>query len=381
MLTRAIAHRRVESPQHYPDNDLVRVTTVAAWVADLPPYGIACHALGEGKRGPSGPSAPVVVERDAMRNDRLAVHVFDDGRVSLETIVGRRRIDSLIAFQDQADVGDLYTAAPRERTFRVEYRGCRRLDSGPLRGTLELAYRIIGERRADRIADVVVRLVLDADASFLKLQLDGENHARDHRLRLRVSSGISRPRVWADAAFGPVRREQLQLSFEETRAEQVVPTAPLHRYLSLYDDEQGLTLYSDGLAEYESLDDGTIAVTLVRAVGELSRNDLPERPGHAGWPAPTPAAQCLGPFQANFAVHLHGPRTLFARHVGRARAEEERRSGDHGHVRESESEHGRQADGLPGSSQSTVGPPEHGRVIGRQLSRDDQAVPGRTERG
>ena len=27
-----------------------------------------------------------------------------------------------------------------------------------------------------------------------------------------------------------------------------------------------------------------VAVTLVRAVGELSRHDLPERPGHAGWP-------------------------------------------------------------------------------------------------
>ena len=309
VLSRATAHRRIESPQQYPDNDLVRVMTVAAWVADLPPYGIACHAFGEGKRGPGGPTAPVVVARNEMHNGHLGVHVSGDGGVSLETIVGRRRIDSLIAFQDQADAGDLYTPAPRERTFRVEHRGCRRLDRGPLRGTLELAYRITGDRRADRIADIVVRLVLDADATFLRLQVEGENHVRDHRLRLRFASGISRPRVWADAAFGPVRREQLQLSPEETRAEQMVHAAPLHRYVSLYDDEQGLTLYSDGLAEYESLDDGTIAVTLVRAVGELSRNDLPERPGHAGWPTPTPAAQCLGPFQASFAVHLHGPRS------------------------------------------------------------------------
>ncbi|MDQ2889267.1 MAG: hypothetical protein M3R65_01765, partial [Gemmatimonadota bacterium] len=68
----------------------------------------------------------------------------------------------------------------------------------------------------------------------------------------------------------------------------------------------GATLFSDGLAEYESDADGSVAVTLVRAVGALSRPDLPERPGHAGWPAETPAAQSLGPFEAGFAVALHG---------------------------------------------------------------------------
>jgi alpha-mannosidase len=67
-----------------------------------------------------------------------------------------------------------------------------------------------------------------------------------------------------------------------------------------------VTVFSDGLAEYECVP-GAIAVTLLRAVGELSRSDLPERPGHAGWPEATPEAQCRGPFVARFAVLLHGP--------------------------------------------------------------------------
>jgi len=37
-------------------------------------------------------------------------------------------------------------------------------------------------------------------------------------------------------------------------------------------------------------------VTVLRACGELSRIDLPERPGNAGWPTHTPEAQCIGPF-------------------------------------------------------------------------------------
>lgn len=89
--------------------------------------------------------------------------------------------------------------------------------------------------------------------------------------------------------------------------EHVVSTAPLHRWVARFTDAAGATLYSDGLAEYESLDDGAVAVTLVRAVGQLSRSDLPERPGHAGWPAATPGAQSRGPFAARLALSLHGP--------------------------------------------------------------------------
>jgi alpha-mannosidase len=86
-------------------------------------------------------------------------------------------------------------------------------------------------------------------------------------------------------------------------------TAPLHRYVTLFADSRGATLYSDGLAEYEATPQGELFITLLRAVGELSRNDLPERPGHAGWPAPTPAAQSQGPYSARLALLLHGGRT------------------------------------------------------------------------
>jgi alpha-mannosidase len=49
------------------------------------------------------------------------------------------------------------------------------------------------------------------------------------------------------------------------------------------------------LSEYAILGDGrTIAITLLRAVGWLSRGDMPERRGHAGPALETPSAQCIG---------------------------------------------------------------------------------------
>ncbi|HEU4787052.1 MAG TPA: hypothetical protein VFS57_06580, partial [Gemmatimonadaceae bacterium] len=44
VLSTTLEHRRIESPLHYPDNDLVRVTRAAAWAAELPPYGITSHS-------------------------------------------------------------------------------------------------------------------------------------------------------------------------------------------------------------------------------------------------------------------------------------------------------------------------------------------------
>jgi alpha-mannosidase/mannosylglycerate hydrolase len=72
----------------------------------------------------------------------------------------------------------------------------------------------------------------------------------------------------------------------------------MHRYVSA----GGWTICARGLHEYEVLPNGALAVTVLRAVGDLSRGDLAARPGHAGWPTATPGAQGVGPFRAEVAL-------------------------------------------------------------------------------
>jgi mannosylglycerate hydrolase len=215
-----------------------------------------------------------------------------------------------VRFEDDADVGDLYTPAPRSRPCRFQLRGVRRTHRGPLRGEIALQGRVVDPEvgRAGGDVELTLRLVLDAGTSFVRVEVEGQNRRSDHRLRIVFGTDIVSPEVWADAAFGPIMRTHITPSADETVSEHAPPTAPLHRYVSLFSAARGASVLSDGLAEYEARDDGTIAITLVRGVGELSKNDLPERPGHAGWPAATPGAQCLGPFAATFAIMLHGAR-------------------------------------------------------------------------
>ncbi len=310
VLSEDTRNSRTESPRHYPDNDLVVVRRVAAWVSDVPPYGVATYAIGEGKRLQHSIDA-VSVDGATLRNAHLHVSIDDSGSVSIEHPATGRRVDGAIWFVDETDVGDLYTPAPHERDSVTEFQGARRVHRGPLRGEVEARYRIRESSRRGRAdVDLSLHVVLDADAPFLRVEIAGENRATDHRVRVVFRSDVPKADIWADAAFLPVRRQPLEIGPEEAAVEHAPPTAPLHRYVSLFSASHGFTVFSDGLAEYEARESGEVLITLVRAVGELSKNDLPERPSHAGWPSPTPDAQCLGPFNASFAVMLHRSRSI-----------------------------------------------------------------------
>ena len=323
LLATRRTNRRTESLRHYPDNDLVEVRRVVAWLPPVAGYSITPLPLDEGKGRAPHADPGVVGSSEMLDNGLLRVQLETDGTITVAASDGSWIIPRAIAIEDVGDRGDLYTHSPFGASRVAErYLRTRVIHSGPLRAETETRWRIVVPTAADRrvagarregagagFVDLRIRLRLDAGAPFLKLGIDGVNGAADHRLRVRLRTGLANARVWADAAFGPVERAAIDVPAEERAIEQPPATAPLHRYVSLFDGDRGLTIYSDGLAEYEADANGDVAVTLVRAVGDLSRNDLPERPGHAGWPVATPEAQMFGPFAAELAVFPHGGRT------------------------------------------------------------------------
>lgn len=320
-LSRERRFERTESPRHYPDNDLVDVGRYLVWLDPIAGGTVVPLPLAEqaGTRRSAPPAAVRATER-LVANDRMTVQLHGDG--ARLVLGGGAELRDFLGFESIADHGDLYTASLRGAPTRRSPTQGRVQQRGPLRAALECGFAVTvpanpappaagGNAHRDREAPVVVgsvTFVLDAGAPFLRIRIRGNNTACDHRLRVRVATGVASPEVWADAAFGPVRRVPLVVPPEERLQEIPPPTAPLHRYVSCYGAGAGATLYSDGLAEYEVTEAGEVYVTLVRAVGELSRADLPERPGHAGWPLGTPEAQSLGPFEAELALMFHGPR-------------------------------------------------------------------------
>jgi mannosylglycerate hydrolase len=296
-------HDRVESPQHYPWDDLVLRLLRAVWIPPIPGYGTRSFALtNDGPLDAGAPPEFVHAGEFWMENSAMRVDIDEVGTVRLATRDGTRIISSLFEFDGVTDLGDLYTPSPRGDPFTATLTDARLVHHGPLRAKISMTLTMDG----DCDCSFVVTLLLDAGSPFLRVSTLIVNASENQRIRLRLNTDVVRPQVFADATFGPVKRQRI-VAPQRSR-EAAPPTAPLGRYVTLAGLTRGVTIYSDGLTEYEASDDGFVALTLLRSVGELSRSDIPERPGHAGWPAPTPAAQEKGESYGNFAIMLHGPR-------------------------------------------------------------------------
>jgi hypothetical protein len=302
ILARAERTALTEASRAYPRADRIAEVRALGWVSNIGGYAVLTPS--QRKRNTGAVPVPVTVDGLTLDNGLLRAVVAPDGEVSLHEPASGRMVSRVISFEQRVEAGDLYTPASREALDAPTFRRARATLRGPLRGEITLSY-VFGDRARGR-GRCAVRLQLDAALPALRIVLDGENRDGDQRLRLCVATGLAHAATVADAAFFPVKRVAPDVPTTDQRAERVVPTAPLHRWVTRFGADAGVTLFSDGLAEYESLDDGTVAVTLFRAVGELSRADLPERPGHAGWPASTPGAQAIGPYRGSFAVALHG---------------------------------------------------------------------------
>lgn len=301
---------RRESPQHYPDNDLVRAHRLLLWVPPVPALGIDAWDAARWTAPPVEPPCRVTREqangRTVLHNGRLTLEL-DEATRAVTLRLDDRTLPQLLALELQHDAGDSYTASLRGDVERLRCTSARMVAAGPLRATVRLRWSTASTRRRpspDAHVVVVTDLVVDAMSPVVQCHIRGRSWRTDMRLQLVWNTDVTEGRVWADAAFGPVRRDPI---IAPAHAREAVPdTMPMHRWAMQASPLFGATMIADGLAE-AVVHDRRLALTLVRAVGALSRNDLPERPGHAGWPCATPEAQCLGPFSARTALLLHGP--------------------------------------------------------------------------
>jgi alpha-mannosidase len=303
---------RVESPRYYPDCDIVEWRRAVFLHPALPPLGVTPVAVHEGGGPP--PAIPddlrVEVREHGLDNGLVWLRVESDGTIALADRRTGLSAHGLGAIEDEHDLGDSYTSSPRGVAARVpDAVAVRVVHAGPLRGELEVL------RRWDAVdLTLTTRVRLDAGAGHVVLEIRGENRRDDHRIRAVFPLGERARRVVADGQFGPVERRPVtgRARMLPGELEASSPTAAMQRYVSVAGRRTGMTVCADGLPQYEARANGEVRVTLVRGFGELSRHGLPERPGHAGWPTPTPEGQCRGPFVARLAVLLHPPAAVDA---------------------------------------------------------------------
>ncbi|MFY9587166.1 MAG: glycoside hydrolase family 38 C-terminal domain-containing protein, partial [Actinomycetota bacterium] len=148
---------------------------------------------------------------------------------------------------------------------------------------------------------VVVELSLRAGEAFLRATVRVTNTARDQRLRAHFPLPFTADQSSADGAFDVVARGlEAEGGFEPALA-----TYPCRRFVDASDGTTGLAVIHRGTPEYELIGGTDLAVTLLRSVGWLSRQDLATRTGPAGPVIETPGAQLPGEHVLRLAIFPH----------------------------------------------------------------------------
>lgn len=226
-------------------------------------------------------------------------------------------------FVDEGDAGDSYNYSPPQDDQRVvlqiqEFQ----VEKGPLCQTLYLTYYGVlpAQLKEDRQSrsgvhapcriTTEVRLYSNDPSVYFSTCV--QNKSRDHRLRLLFHSVRGPVRCFGSTAFGLLERKSPPPRAVDVPKgkERPADTFPFDDWIHLTaPDDQGYVIHAEGIHEAALTDwEGkpALALTLLRCVGWLSRDDLRTRGGGAGPRMRTPEAQCLGEHRFDYRLALSG---------------------------------------------------------------------------
>ncbi|MBI5301194.1 MAG: hypothetical protein HY868_03585 [Chloroflexi bacterium] len=285
---------------------------------------IAREVPGHGYKTFTVAKANSIAQQPATRTTILENEFYrvepnrDDGTLTITDKTTGAMYRGVNRFVDGGDRGDLYNYCPPEKDRLVRQPIAPpeiKIETSTVRQSLRISmtYRLPARLTDDRTARaqetvdarIVTVVSLYPGVRRIDFQTQVENLARDHRLQVEFPTPIVSDHVDADQAFDIVRRS---LDLPQDTAdwiEQPRPEAPMQDFVSMSDGKLGMTLTTRGLPEYLARQDAqgvTLALTLLRCTGWLSRDDLSTRAGHAGPAMETPGAQEIGVHQFEYAM-------------------------------------------------------------------------------
>lgn len=288
---------------------------------DVPSTGYRAYTLRRAHT-----TVPSLAEDDgaSIENERLHVTAnTEDGTVTLFDRETGQTFHGLNRFVDSGECGDVFTHCAPARDLSIEFPANAPLHIrrfiGPVTQSLEFLqiYRLpVGltptrDARQPLAAQFVpvtiaTRYRLMHGVPRLDIDVMITNDASDHRLRVLFPTGIRTDTAWFDGHFEVITRP---IGYAGATFHQRAFTTVLAEY-------HGLTVASRGLpaVSVEPGMDGAavIAITLLRSVGWLSRDDLPNRVGHVGPPIAAPTAQNHGGHAYSYSIIPHGGEPLSA---------------------------------------------------------------------
>ena len=262
----------------------------------------------------------------SLENESLKVTVNRNGSLNVLDKETGELWENQNVFEDMEDVGDEYNYSHAEHGMRLTTSDAKAkiqlIERGVTGATLKITvpFRLpkrIASDRKRRVSDtllhpIVSYVTLRPGVRRVDIRTEVDNRAEDHRLRALFPTTIATNESTSEGQFVVLTRS-MDHPKAEGWCEPPLPQEPQQAYADLTDGERGLMVINRGLPEYEPQKGNqvtggpgsTIALTLLRCVGWLSRGDLLTRNDNAGPEVPTPEGQCLGSHTFHYAIAPH----------------------------------------------------------------------------
>lgn len=231
---------------------------------------------------------------------------INEGMLKIQQDIGSS--PKFLELIDDANAGDTYDWSPIENetaqqiqfvsvdTTRNGYKAIAKTSLPK-----DLQSRVQGSAEDAKDFTVLVNVEDDGTTSA-KITLSFVNSVADHRLRLRVYTGIKAKDSIASVPFGFIRHKDTQVKdgWQSKYPEMPLDVHPLDNNVTISDQDESVTVFSKSIKEYWAKD-GVLDFTLLATTDQLGKPDLIVRPGRAsgdttkaGHPyIPTPGAEML----------------------------------------------------------------------------------------
>lgn len=173
-------------------------------------------------------------------------------------------------------------------------------------GRMNVPYRLEGEKRSSERVDLPVcfEIIVERYSKRVDVRFTLENNAKDHRMRLRIPTGIAADKVISQGHFAIVERPVERVREIKKWKQPPTQLLPFTEWLAVNDGKTGLAVVVKGIYDYEAVNDPVkrqteIYLTLLRCFEYMNRTNTvarfdPESDAEASEGFHTPEAQCLG---------------------------------------------------------------------------------------
>lgn len=245
-------------------------------------------------------------EKEVIENERFKVEVNHRGSIDItdkKNGLVYRDLNNYISTLDRGDEYN-YCAPEFDKVSKARLINVETVKGNTFK-RLVLTYELTqpkgldsSDQRASKemvTSKIKTEITLNSGFNGVKFKCTLDNKGENHRLRISFSLGARIEKSYADTAFDVIERSVNRClnSHADIRKEIIPIEAP-----SLSGVKAGpITFTHRGLLEYsvEEVDStmDNLYITLLRAVGDLSKRELQSRNGGAGPCLKTPEAQCI----------------------------------------------------------------------------------------